>query len=52
VKIRSFIVPGQAIELEAQLSRVGDVVEATLTARSNGKQIATGRLELAPREGA
>lgn len=50
VKIRSFIVPGQAIELEAQLSQVGDVVEATLTARSNGKQIATGRLELAPRE--
>ncbi|HLB15393.1 MAG TPA: hypothetical protein VJM14_10705 [Burkholderiales bacterium] len=50
VKIRSFIVPGQAIELEAQLSRVGDVVGATLTARSNGKQIATGRLELAPRE--
>jgi 3-hydroxymyristoyl/3-hydroxydecanoyl-(acyl carrier protein) dehydratase len=50
VKIRSFIVPGQAIELEAQLLRVGDVVEATLTARSNGKQIATGRLELAPRE--
>jgi len=50
VKIRSFIVPGQAIELEAQLLRVGDVVEATLTARSNGKQIATGRLELASRE--
>jgi 3-hydroxymyristoyl/3-hydroxydecanoyl-(acyl carrier protein) dehydratase len=49
VKIRSFIVPGQAIELEAELSRVGDVFEATLTARSNGKQVATGRLELAPR---
>jgi len=49
VKIRSFIVPGQAVELEAQLSQVGDVVEATLTARSNGKPIATGRLELSPR---
>jgi 3-hydroxymyristoyl/3-hydroxydecanoyl-(acyl carrier protein) dehydratase len=50
VKIRSFIAPGQTVELEAQLSRADDVVEATLTARSNGKQIATGRLELAPRE--
>ena len=52
VKIRSFILPGQAVELESQLSQVGDVVEATLTARSNGKQIATGRLQLAPREAA
>jgi len=50
VKIRSFILPGQAVELEAELSRVGDVAEAALTARSNGKQIATGRLELASRE--
>jgi len=50
VKIRSFILPGQAVELEAELSRVGDVAEAALTARSNGKQIATGRLELAARE--
>jgi 3-hydroxymyristoyl/3-hydroxydecanoyl-(acyl carrier protein) dehydratase len=50
VKIRSFILPGQAVELEAQLSRVGDIAAAALTARSNGKQIATGRLELASRE--
>jgi len=50
VKIRSFILPGEAVELEAQLSRVGDVAEAALTARSNGKLIATGRLELASRE--
>ncbi len=50
VKMRSFILPGQAVELEAQLSRVGDAAEAALTARSNGRQIATGRLELAPRE--
>jgi len=50
VKIRSFILPGQTVELEAQLSRVGDVAEAALTARSNGKQIATGRLELTSRE--
>ncbi len=50
VKIRSFIAPGQAIELEVKLSPGSDVVEATLTARSNGKQIATARLELAPRE--
>jgi 3-hydroxymyristoyl/3-hydroxydecanoyl-(acyl carrier protein) dehydratase len=50
VKIRSFILPGQTVELEAQLSRVGDVAEAALTAWSNGKQIATGRLELASRE--
>ncbi len=50
VKIRSFIAPGQAVELEAQLSQAGAVVEAALTARSNGKQIATARLEFAPRE--
>jgi 3-hydroxymyristoyl/3-hydroxydecanoyl-(acyl carrier protein) dehydratase len=50
VKIRSFIVPGQAVELEARLSQVGRLAEAALTARSNGKQIASGRLELAPRE--
>ncbi len=49
VKIRSFIVPGQVVELEAQLSQAGAVVEAALTARSNGK-IATARLELVPRE--
>jgi 3-hydroxymyristoyl/3-hydroxydecanoyl-(acyl carrier protein) dehydratase len=50
VKIRSFILPGQAIELGAQLAPAGRVVEATLTARSNGKPVATARLELAPRE--
>ncbi|MGH8683418.1 MAG: hypothetical protein ACREVP_18115 [Burkholderiales bacterium] len=52
VKIRSFILPGQAVEIEAQLARVGDVAEAALTARSNGKQIASARLELASREAA
>jgi 3-hydroxymyristoyl/3-hydroxydecanoyl-(acyl carrier protein) dehydratase len=50
VKIRSFIVPGQDIELEARLSQDGDVAEAALTARSNDKQVATARLELAPGE--
>jgi 3-hydroxymyristoyl/3-hydroxydecanoyl-(acyl carrier protein) dehydratase len=50
VKIRSFILPGQAVELEARLCQAGEVAEVALTARSNGKQIATGRLELASRE--
>jgi 3-hydroxymyristoyl/3-hydroxydecanoyl-(acyl carrier protein) dehydratase len=52
VKIRSFIAPGQAVELEAQLARTAGGAEATLTARANGKQIAIGRLELARRESA
>ncbi len=47
VKIRSFILPGQELELEAQLSPAGDV--AALTARTAGKQIASARLELAAR---
>jgi 3-hydroxymyristoyl/3-hydroxydecanoyl-(acyl carrier protein) dehydratase len=50
VKIRSFIVPGQAVELEARLSEAGAGAEAALLSRLNGKQISTGRLELAPRE--
>lgn len=49
VKIRSFIVPGQDVELEAQLSPAGDTAAAALTARSKGRQIATARLELARR---
>lgn len=49
VKIRSFIVPGQTVELEAQLAPAGELAEASLAARTNGKAIATGRLELAPR---
>jgi 3-hydroxymyristoyl/3-hydroxydecanoyl-(acyl carrier protein) dehydratase len=53
VKIRSFIVPGQAVELQAEmLQPVGEVAVAALTARSNGKPVATGRLELAPRSAA
>jgi 3-hydroxymyristoyl/3-hydroxydecanoyl-(acyl carrier protein) dehydratase len=50
VKIRSFIAPGQTVELEAELALSGAVAEAVLAARADGKPIATGRLELAPRE--
>jgi 3-hydroxymyristoyl/3-hydroxydecanoyl-(acyl carrier protein) dehydratase len=52
VKIRSFMSPGQELELEARLARRDDGAEVSLSARSDGKQIASARLELAPREGA
>jgi 3-hydroxymyristoyl/3-hydroxydecanoyl-(acyl carrier protein) dehydratase len=52
VKIRSFMSPGQELELEARLAPRDDGAEASLSARSNGKQLASARLELAPREGA
>jgi hypothetical protein len=44
--------PGQELELEARLAPRDDGAEASLSARSNGKQLASARLELAPREGA
>lgn len=50
VKIRSFIRPGQMVELEARLVPAGEIAEASLAARTSGKAIASGRLELAPRE--
>jgi 3-hydroxymyristoyl/3-hydroxydecanoyl-(acyl carrier protein) dehydratase len=52
VKIRSFTAPGQALELEARLAPHARGADASLSARSDGKQIASARLELAPREAA
>jgi 3-hydroxymyristoyl/3-hydroxydecanoyl-(acyl carrier protein) dehydratase len=49
VKIRSFILPSQTVELEAQLATADGVHQVALAARSYGKPVATGRLELAPK---
>jgi len=50
VKVRSFIAPGQSLELLAE--RVAASTEgwtAKLSARANGKPVATARVEIAPR---
>ena len=50
VKMRSFILPGQAVEIEtAMWSAVDGVAELTLTAMVDGKRVATGRVEIVPR---
>jgi 3-hydroxymyristoyl/3-hydroxydecanoyl-(acyl carrier protein) dehydratase len=51
VKMRSFIEPGSAVVLEAQLAAVNDVNEAVrLSAVVDGRTVATARLNLALRE--
>ena len=50
VKMRSFILPGQAVEIEtAMWSAVDGVAELTLAAMVDGKRVATGRVEIVPR---
>ena len=50
VKMRSFILPGQAVEIEtAMWSAVDVVAELTLAAMVDGKRVATGRVEIVPR---
>ena len=47
VKVRSFIVPGQEIELSAEIvSTHGASVTAKLSAESGGKSVATARLDI------
>ena len=47
VKMRSFIVPGQAVGIRVELQPQGEATfGATLAARINGKTIATGRAEI------
>ena len=49
VKMRSFILPGQAVEIEtAMWSAVDGVAELTLAAMVDGKRVATGRVEIVP----
>jgi len=51
VKMRSFIDPGAAVVLEAQLAATNDVHQAVrLSAAIDGRTVATARLNLAPRE--
>ena len=51
VKMRSFILPGQAVELEAGMRSATDgAAELTLGAMVDGKRVATGRMEIVSRE--
>jgi 3-hydroxymyristoyl/3-hydroxydecanoyl-(acyl carrier protein) dehydratase len=48
VKIRSFILPGQKIEIKAELkSFAGAIAKMGITARGDSKQLSTARLEIA-----
>ena len=51
VKMRSFILPGQAVEIETAMRSATDgTAELSLAAMVGGKRVATGRVEIAPRE--
>ncbi len=50
VKMRSFIHPGQAVEIETAMRSAADgAAELTLDAEVDGKRVATGRVEIVPR---
>ena len=50
VKMRSFILPGQAVEIEAAMRSTADeTAELTLEAMVDGRRVATGRVEIVPR---
>ena len=50
VKVRSFTPPGQALDLTAELSVSGDnAIVASLTARAEGRMVATAQLDLSRR---
>jgi len=50
LKMRSFILPGQAVEIEtAMRSAAGGTAELTLAATVDGKRVATGLMEIVPR---
>ena len=52
VKMRSFIAPGETVEIRVELlPPTGTTMTAGLGARVNGKPVATGRVEIASREG-
>ena len=51
VKMRSFILPGHAVEIEAAMRSATDgAAELTLAAMVDGKRVATGRMEIVSRE--
>ena len=48
VKMRAFIIPGQDVDLAIELEPVAnDVAKASLSARIDGRVVATARLEIA-----
>jgi len=50
VKMRSFILPGQAVEIETVMRSATDgAAELTLAATVEGKRVATGRMEIVSR---
>ena len=50
VKMRSFILPGQTVELETTMrSQTDGTAELTLAAMVGGKRVATGRVEIVHR---
>lgn len=50
VKMRAFILPGQAVELETGVQAVTDAAaELTFAATVSGKRVATGRMEIVAR---
>jgi 3-hydroxymyristoyl/3-hydroxydecanoyl-(acyl carrier protein) dehydratase len=49
VKMRSFILPGQAVVIEAAMrSAMEGTAELSLAAMVGGKRVATGRVEIVP----
>jgi 3-hydroxymyristoyl/3-hydroxydecanoyl-(acyl carrier protein) dehydratase len=50
VKMRSFILPGHAVEIETGMRSASDgAAELTLAATVDGKRVATGRMEIVSR---
>ncbi len=50
VKVRSFTAPGQVLDLSAELEPSGgDAIVASLTARTEGRMVATARVDLSRR---
>ena len=50
MKMRSFILPGQRVEMETTLRSATDgAAELTLAASVDGRRVATGRVEIVPR---
>jgi len=50
VKVRAFTPPGQVLEIGAELSApIGETAVASLSARAEGKMVATSRVNIGPR---
>jgi hypothetical protein len=50
MKMRSFILPGHAVEIETGMRSATDrAAELTLAAMVDGKRVATGRIEIGSR---